>query len=190
MNRVHANKSSYTQKRRPAARASLLGHSIEHVLVRPRSTTATIDMLNAHLVSAPEALPIVVPQVTRHIRMAKLIAIVHIRRPMILEVLAGALDAIMKSAALDILKLPWRRLPRLRWTFLIPRRRRWRPLCECSGYPQRCYRQTQTKKCCHRSRASLHIDLLACVLATLRLAQERSFHAQCYSMGIASQSLL
>src|SRR3984957_21135251 len=44
-------------------------------------------------------------------RMAILFAVVHVRRPMIVEVLSRALNAIVKSLALHLTKFGWRRVP-------------------------------------------------------------------------------
>jgi hypothetical protein len=68
-------------------------------------------VLDAKLVSAPKRLAVVVPQLRRNLRMPELLAIVHIRPAMVVEVMSCAFDARMKSLPLNLSILTRRHIP-------------------------------------------------------------------------------
>jgi hypothetical protein len=94
---------------------------------------AAHQVLNANVITPAEALAIVVTQRARHMRMPKLVPVVHVGGAVVPVILARTLDAIVKPVTPRlILKLRRRRIP----SALVTRRRRplrWSVLCICRG---------------------------------------------------------
>jgi len=66
------------------------------------------EMIHGNLVPAAESIAVVLSRTWRDMRMTVLIAIVHVRPAVVIEVLASSFDAIVEALTLDIAKL-------LRW---------------------------------------------------------------------------
>lgn len=71
------------------------------------------QVLNAYLITAPKTVPISSPVVAWNRRMPVFVTVVHIRRSMVLRILAGAFDPVMKTLLFDALQLGRRNGPRL-----------------------------------------------------------------------------
>lgn len=86
-----------------------------------------IDVLNTHIVPATKSVTVCPTSWSRYIRMTELIAIVHIRPAMIIEVLPSAFDPVVEAAPMKvILKFLRRRFPSTaRSLHVCARRRRW-----------------------------------------------------------------
>ncbi len=97
-------------------------------------------MADTNLVPAPEALPVVMAECAVDAGMPIFITIIYVRRPVVSEILACTLDAIMKTAPSCILKLVWWLFPSAMRTILVARgRRRWALLilgASCCGGEQ------------------------------------------------------
>ena len=68
-------------------------------------------MVHGYFVAAAEALAIVGAGTPWNVRMAILIAIIDVRSTVIVVVLAGAFDSIVKALTLYVAKLLWRSVP-------------------------------------------------------------------------------
>jgi hypothetical protein len=71
-------------------------------------------VVDSHLVSTLKALPISLAIPIRHMRMPKLIAVVHIRTAMIVVVLTRPFNTIVKSVAMYFVELRRRSIPIVR----------------------------------------------------------------------------
>ena len=98
----------------------------------PRSlglAPAVHDVLNTYLVATLKSCAVIATLIVRHVGMSILIPVIHIRLTMVLVVLAGTLDTIVKPSAHGlVIKLAWRVLPvamgivaRRRWALRILR---------------------------------------------------------------------
>jgi chemotaxis protein histidine kinase CheA len=67
--------------------------------------------MHGAVISLAKTFAIVVAKSARNPGMAVLIAIIHVRTAVIVEVLAGAFDAVVKPLTLDLAKLSRRRIP-------------------------------------------------------------------------------
>ncbi len=86
---------------------------------------ASIDVLNAHIVTPPETFPVRMASPARNIRMAELITIVHIRSAMIVEVPSCPLNAVVKALTMHlVLEILRRCIPSARPLCIRARRRR------------------------------------------------------------------
>jgi capsular polysaccharide biosynthesis protein len=68
-------------------------------------------MRHRRVISPAEAGPVGIPEFMRNLRMAILIAVLHIGLAVVLKILARSLDSIVKSAPLDFVQLLGRGLP-------------------------------------------------------------------------------
>ncbi len=69
------------------------------------------DVRHRHAVSTPKTLPISLAQLTGHIRMAILIAVIHVGLSVILVVLSGSFDSVVETPPLNIIPGVRRSLP-------------------------------------------------------------------------------
>src|SRR6185369_12723359 len=79
-------------------------------------------VIHSLLISAAESLPVVLTCAPLDMRMAILIAIIHIRPTMLVVILARALDPVVIALALNFAKLAGRSIPS---TFILRIARRW-----------------------------------------------------------------
>lgn len=70
-----------------------------------------MQVLHGHVVSAAETIPIIVTRRWIDVRMPVFFAAVHVWRAMMIEILAGAFDAVVKTLPLNVAKFGWRRVP-------------------------------------------------------------------------------
>jgi hypothetical protein len=68
-------------------------------------------MRGSRIVTAPKSFAIIIACASWNMRMAIFIPIIHVRVSMVIEVLAGALNPIMVSLALNVAKFLRRRIP-------------------------------------------------------------------------------
>src|SRR5581483_8994546 len=87
-----------------------LGHRglTEHAARRNASIVKTVQVRHRAVVAGAEPLSIVFAQVTRYMRMTELVAVCHVRRPVILEVSPRAFDSVVESLTLGFAELRWR----------------------------------------------------------------------------------
>jgi hypothetical protein len=80
-----------------------------------RTSSAVIGIapkvVGSTVITAPEAITVGFPLLTRKMRMAVFIAVFHVGPAVIGEVLSCAFDSIVKAAALKIVQLSGRRIP-------------------------------------------------------------------------------
>jgi hypothetical protein len=69
-------------------------------------------MCSGGLVATAKALTVSLAEAGLNVRVAKLVAIVHVGSAAVVAIAAGALNAIMKSAALGLVQLGGRLIPR------------------------------------------------------------------------------
>lgn len=86
------------------------------------AAAAVHQVLHTDLVAAAEAFAVVVTQGAFDVRVAVLVAVVHVRTAVVVEVLARTLDAVVEAAPGSVLELGRRSVP----SALIRTRRRWR----------------------------------------------------------------
>jgi hypothetical protein len=70
-----------------------------------------LEVRNGQIVAAAEAVAVIIAEGWRNVGIAEFISSFHIRGTMILDVLVGALNAIVEALALKVAKLRWRRIP-------------------------------------------------------------------------------
>ena len=71
----------------------------------------TRELCNCSLVSKLEALTVLGLHRFGNSRTTVLLAVVYIRLAMVIQVFSGPGDSILKTATLDLVELPWRRIP-------------------------------------------------------------------------------
>src|ERR1700677_280748 len=83
------------------------------------------QMVHRNIVAAPESIAIVMSRTWRNMRMAKFVAVIHVRRAVVVEVLACPFNAVVEALTLNVTKLLRRGIPSTR-RLAIAGRRRWR----------------------------------------------------------------
>jgi hypothetical protein len=93
----------FAAQKNPTTKAGFFFTSLCSILVR--SVLALHHVVHRYLVAAAEALAIVGLGAVGNMRMTILIPVVNVRSAVIVVVLAGTFDAIVKSLTLDVSKL-------------------------------------------------------------------------------------
>jgi hypothetical protein len=72
------------------------------------------QMVHRNIVAAPESIAIVMSRTWRNMRMAKFVAVIHVRRAVVVEVLARPFNAVVETLTLNVTKLLRRGIPSTR----------------------------------------------------------------------------
>jgi hypothetical protein len=83
-------------------------------------------VLDADLVAAAEAFAVVLAQGAFDVRVAVLVAVIHVGTAMVVIVLAGTLDAVVEAAPGSVLELGRRSVPSAAGAVLVGAGRGWR----------------------------------------------------------------
>ena len=113
------------------------------------------DVRHGHVVSTPKALAIGFAQPTGHIRIAILIAIIHVRAAVVLEVLAGSFHSVVESASLHIVPGVRRSLPVV--AILAEARRLGSGSCRVNARRREQHKSSTSNQCCELKLIEFHL---------------------------------